>query len=415
MTVTPEQLLAERKQRLLDAYALKQPDRVPISIGLGYMLAKIGGITHQELETNPDKAQELLEKWALYFQPDAIAGQGLFTSIPSTILGDRQTKWPGFGLPPNQPFQFVEGEYMKAEEYDDFLMDPTNFTLRKFLPRAFKELEGLADLPWIPIMMIGYQALPFIGRLNTPSVATAMRAVAQAAEHYAEMSERGRANAQRMQALGFPVGVGAGPLVMAPFDFMSDTMRGMRGIFLDMYRRPDKVIASCEKARRIIVDVTIQACQMSGAKFCSIPLHRGSDGFMSISQFETFYWPSFKGMMCDLVDAGIMPVPFYEGVWDNRLHYLNELPKGKTGGRFQSSNIFKVKEVCGENMVLLGGFPVSLLQGGTPDQVRDLTKQYCQIAGKGGGFIMTTNTAMDECNPELVKVWIDATKEFGVY
>jgi hypothetical protein len=136
---------------------------------------------------------------------------------------------------------------------------------------------------------------------------------------------------------------------------------------------------------------------------------------MSIEQFETFYWPSFKGLMLDIVQAGIMPIPFYEGVWDDRLHYLNEFPKGKTGGRFQSSNMFKVKEVCGDNMVLTGGFPVSVLQGGTPDQVRDLTKQFCEKVGKCGGYIMGTNTAMDECNPELVKVWVDATKEYGVY
>lgn len=415
MGQTPQELLAERKQRLLDAYAMKQPDRVPISFGLGYMLAKISGISHQELDTNPDKAQELLEKWAMYFQPDAITGQAIFVSPPSVILGDRQTKWPGFGLPPDQPFQFVEGEYMKAEEYDEFLEDPTNFTLRKFMPRAYKELEGFADLPWLPIMLIGYAALPFVGRLNMPSVAAALKALTKAAEWYADYGARMRKNGERMNALGFPTGIGGGPLVMAPFDFMSDTMRGMRGIFLDMYRRPDKVIASCERARKIVADVTIQAAKMSGAKYCIIPLHRGSDGFMSIEQFETFYWPSFKGLMMDIVQAGITPMPFYEGVWDDRLHYLNEFPKGKTGGRFQSSNMFKVKEVCGDNLILTGGFPVSVLQGGTVEQVRDLTKQFCQIVGKGGGYVMSTNTSMDECNPELVKAWVDATKEFGVY
>ncbi|MEW5719408.1 MAG: hypothetical protein AB1817_12315, partial [Chloroflexota bacterium] len=289
MSQSPEQLLAERKQRLLDAYAMKQPDRVPISITLNYMLARLGGITCQELETNPDKAQELLEKWALYFQPDQIAGVGLFISPPSVILGDRQTKWPGFGLPPEQPFQFVEGEYMQPEEYDEFIEDPTNFTLRKFMPRAFKELEGFTDLPRFPIALIGYAGLNYLSRLNLPSVKAGLEQIGKMLQWYADAAARARANAQRMTALGFPVGIGTGPLVMAPFDFISDTLRGMRGIFLDIYRRPDKVLAAEEKARRICADAAIQAARTSGAKYVRIPLHRGSDGFMSIEQFKTFY------------------------------------------------------------------------------------------------------------------------------
>jgi hypothetical protein len=30
-------------------------------------------------------------------------------------------------------YQFVEGEYMKAEEYDLFLMDPSDFIIRYYL------------------------------------------------------------------------------------------------------------------------------------------------------------------------------------------------------------------------------------------------------------------------------------------
>jgi hypothetical protein len=43
---------------------------------------------------------------------------------------------------------------------------------------------------------------------------------------------------RRMAALGFPPAFFGGSLVEAPFDFMSDTLRGMRGIMLDMLQRP---------------------------------------------------------------------------------------------------------------------------------------------------------------------------------
>lgn len=66
-------------------------------------------------------------------------------------------------------------------------------------------------------------------------------------------------------------------------------------------------------------------------------------------------------------------------------------------------------------MTIIGGFPVSLLEGGSPDEVREHTKKMCETCGKDGGFIMTTSTVMDECDPGLVKVWVDATREYGAY
>ena len=70
----PEQLFAERNERLQAALALKQPDRIPIILGMSYMLADMYGVTHQEQQENGEKEQEMLEKAAAYFQPDVIYG-----------------------------------------------------------------------------------------------------------------------------------------------------------------------------------------------------------------------------------------------------------------------------------------------------------------------------------------------------
>ena len=71
---TPEQLFAERNARVQDALQLKQPDRIPIQLLMSYMLADMYGATHQEQQENGEKEQEMLEKAALYFQPDTIFG-----------------------------------------------------------------------------------------------------------------------------------------------------------------------------------------------------------------------------------------------------------------------------------------------------------------------------------------------------
>src|ERR1700690_924175 len=90
---TPALLLAERTKRLQDIVALKQPDRIPMMLGFGYMLSEIGGVTRQEFQDNPAKAQELLEKAALMYQPDIASGVFGFGPGASVALGDQMTKW----------------------------------------------------------------------------------------------------------------------------------------------------------------------------------------------------------------------------------------------------------------------------------------------------------------------------------
>ena len=405
-----------RSKRVDDALNLRQPDRIPIMLTLGYLLAEMGGITRQELYDNPDKKQEILEKLAIHFQPDIVTG--LFnTPSVSKILGDRMTKWPGYGLGPDGSFQFDEKEFMKVEDYDALLHDPSDYAIRTYLPRVFSELEGLALLPPLAISLFGFYATMNLSPLAAPPVMTALEALKKAAQAMMLDVKHSMGSSQRLAKLGFPPAMFAsGSMYEAPFDFMSDTLRSMRGIFLDMMRQPDKLLAAQEKVKRIMVDHAVAMVNSTGMNTATLPLHRGSDGFMSISQFERFYWPQLKDLLLQLIDVGIKPVVFYEGKWDERLEYLAELPKGKTVGLFQSSDIFKVKEVLGDTMCIIGGMSIPILTTGSVAQVREQTHEVCERVGKGGGFIMCTGILeLEGCNPELVKTWVDATKEYGVY
>jgi uroporphyrinogen-III decarboxylase len=412
---TPQQLLDERTKRLQDAMQLKQPDRIPIQLDMSYMLAEMYGVTRQEQHENGDKELEMLEKAALYFQPDSIFGV-YNNPAPSKVVGDRMTKFPGYGLGPNGSFQFVEGEYMKPEDYDDFLEDPADWSIRKLWPRVFTELEGLAMLPPLGIAAFGTYSLPTLGTLKAPPLAKALQTISRAVEAQAAVDARAVRSVERMAELGFAPPTLIGSVIEAPFDFMSDTLRGMRGIMTDIHRRPEKLLAAQEKVLRFELEYAVGWSRATGINVSFIPLHRGSDGFMSLPQFEKFYWPQLKALLVGLVEEGIMPYVFYEGVWDQRLGHLAELPKGKTVGWFQRSNIFKVKEILGNTMCITGGMPNSLLNGGTAGEVRDFTIKLCQVIGKGGGFIMTTGVGeMEGCKPDLVKVWVDTTKEYGRY
>jgi hypothetical protein len=409
-----EQLYAERSKRIWDAAVLKQPDRIPVSMTAGYLLAEYGGITHQELQDDHERSQEILERFACEFEPDSVTG--VLTPGPSLALGDRMTAWPGHGLPASGSFQFVEGEFMKADDYEAFLKDPSDWAIRTYLPRAFKEFEGLRTLPPIGMWVFGFYNLENIHFYTNPVVRAAGRAFAKAIEIAIEDGERMAESERRMAALGFPPPFFFGPHAAAPFDFMSDTMRGMRGIMLDMLREPDLLLAAEERVSGIMLEHLVMSCEATGFKLAGFPLHRGSDGFMSLTQFEKFYWPQLKNMFLKLIDHGITPFAFFEGAWDQRLEYLRELPTGKVIGWFQKSDIFKVKEVVGDTMCIVGGLPNSLLAGGTVSEVREYTHKLCEVVGKNGGYIMSTGVGeLEGSKLELVRAWVDATREFGTY
>ena len=116
-----------------------------------------------------------------------------------------------------------------------------------------------------------------------------------------------------------------------------------------------------------------------------------------------------------LIDAGLNPCPFFEGGYNEWLQYLKELPPGKVMGLFDRSDLVKVKKELGDRMCIAGGMPITLLQTGTPEQVRAETRKLIETVGQDGGFIMSCSSVLDEAEPELVKVWMEATKEYGVY
>jgi hypothetical protein len=414
---TSEQLYHERERRIQEAVQLKQPDRIPIMLPMGYLLAEIGGISKQEFHDSPEKAQTLLEQAALEFQPDSLFGVFPPDPAPHLLLGDRMTVFPGHGLEPNSEYQFVENEFMKAEDYDEFLEDPADWAIRVYLPRAFGKLEGFSLLPPLGMFLFGAYNLINLSAFTAPPLVASFQAFAKAAQATADEIALGIKNIQRTTELGFSSGILAGSIIIeAPFDLMSDTLRGMRGIMLDMFRHPDQLIQAEEKVSRFQLKFALDLSRATGIKRCFIPLHRGSDGFMSLSQFEKFYWPQLKHMMLVLIENGITPYVFYEGIWDQRLKYLAELPRAKSVGWFQRSDIVKVKQIVGDTMCIIGGMPNSLLASGTIEEVRERTKKVCDVVGKGGGFIMSVGVGeMSGSKPELVKAWVEATRQYGVY
>ncbi len=201
----------------------------------------------------------------------------------------------------------------------------------------------------------------------------------------------------------------------APFDTVADMLRGIHGTMMDMYRQPEKLLAMMEKILRLELREVAKIKKTGGFAAVEITLHLGADGFMSAKQFETFYWPGLKKLMLALIAEGITPCPFLEGDWTSRLHYFTDLPRGKALLYMGSNDLVQAKKILGETACLAGNMPLSLLQSGTPGQVKEYSKKLIDEVGPGGGFIMSCRGAMDDADPELVKVWAEFTREYGVY
>ena len=139
------------------------PDRVPLAVSLGFFAAKYAGFTNQEVMYDPEKLWEAQWKTSLDFPQDLDRDPYGLTFLGPVLdgIGYRQLRWAGRGLPADAAYQFVEGEYMKAEEYDHFLIDPSDFIVRVYFPRICERLTGLSKLPSLHSILSYSFGIPF--------------------------------------------------------------------------------------------------------------------------------------------------------------------------------------------------------------------------------------------------------------
>ncbi len=413
MSKSAQALFEEREKRVHDAIACKVPDRVPLLPFFGAFASQYGGITRTQELYDIEKSLDAAYKTTVDFEPDMACPTLAFGPVMET-LDYKQLKWSGRDLNEDGGYQFVDGEYMKADEYEALMYDPTDFIIRSYWPRVFGKLGGFGNMPplrqIISYYMGGYMGfMPFA----MPPGEEALTAMKKAGEESAKVAGATMEYMKKIEAAGFPLIFSGG--TQAPFDTLSDFFRGTRYVMMDMFRYPDKVIAATEKLLPMMIEAALGIAKMSGNPRVFIPLHKGQEGFMSPDQYDRFYWPTFKALLEALVDHDLNPMVLAEGSYTARLDNLRELPEGKIVFWFEEVDMAKAKEKLGGRVCIMGNVPMSLLVGGTPDEVRDYCKKIIDIAGKDGGFIMSAAAVMDKAKTENVRAMMEATRQYGVY
>jgi len=412
-----EKAYKERVTRIKNAIQMKQlPDRVPILPSFGMFPAIDNGYTCEEVMFDYDKAHAAWMKTLQDFEPDAFVSSGYASSGPVLeALDYKQLRLPGRGVDPKHVYQFIEGEYVRAEElYDAFIDDPSDFMLRSYLPRVCGALGPLQMIR--PIHeSFGYyiSIVANLIPLGMLEIAGAIQSIQKAAAEAMKWAMHIGAETQEVLRMGFPVMFGGQSA--APYDVIGDWFRGTQGIMVDMYRCPDKLIQAMEKLVPMLIKMGIDQANQAGIPIVFLMLHKGAEGFMSIDQFKTFYWPGLRKVMAGLIEEGMAPVPLFEGDYTSRLDIIKDIPKGKAIYWFEKVDIYKAKEILGNTVCFRGNVPVTLLCIGTPEDVKAYVKELIDIVGKGGGLIVDCGIWFDEAKHENVKAMVDFTKEYGVY
>lgn len=406
-----------RGRRLADAIRLREPDRVPVLLTAGGFVAEHAGVDHAAMMYDYPKAVEALIKYHRDFDVDYQAPSNFMPGPIYDRLGYKLYKWPGNQLSPNQPFQAVEGEYMSVDEYDQLIADPERFITRTYTPRVLDALGGLegmpsfwgtTELPFVPFMMAPFAA---------PPIQEAFEAIFDSAKLALEyLGALGQAGATIVGEMGLPGTLGG--FTKVPYDFIGDTLRGTRGIMLDMYREPEKLLAACEALVPMAVEMAVGAATAAGNPFVFVVMHKGADGFMSNEDFAKFYWPGFKAIMLGMIEEGVIPFNFVEGGYNSRLDIIaedNDIPAGRTAWMFDKTDMAEAKKKFGSWACVGGNVPASLFKAGTPERMDSHVKGLLDVAAPGGGFFLAPGAVVDNATDANVEAYLRAGKEYGTY
>ena len=383
-----KKLFDERLGRYQAAIALEPTDRIPIATGTNVYAEIYSGNTKQETLYNPDKWLQAELAFARDFPEfDVLRNNRIYGPLYDAI-DLKSYQLSGREVGPNTDFQFMEAEYMLADEYDALIANPVKFMFDCFLPRILGEFKERGSIR-------SYMAFLKAGMAQ------------------AQWGQIMRNRTMVLQQAGMPQPMGGA--FLAPFDALADVLRGLRGSLLDCRRQPDKVLAACEALVPEQINFALATADPLKRWPVFVPTHKAC--FMSPKQFDKFYWPSFKKVLEGVIAAGHSVRAYLEGDWAPHWHHMLELPKGKVLCDIDNQgDIFRAKKEIGHHQCIAGGVKNTQLILGTPEEVRQQVKLLCETVGQGGGFIVSGGCNIGyETKPENLRAMADAIMEFGWY
>jgi hypothetical protein len=402
-----------RATRMIKAIKMEIPDRVPLHLAASSFVAYNAGYTYKDVLYDYSKIYPAWEKYITEFDQDSNDAPGFFCARAYEILDYKVNKWPGHGLPDNVSLHnFVEQEYMKADEYDLFMSNQFDFGARFFTPRTWGAFEPFAKLP----PLNSYSGLPdqLIALALDPTFRELFKKIIAAAEERARYNEVIGKCARLSLEYGYPPLMGG--VMLAPFDTVADMLRGTRGSVLDMYRQSAKLLECLEMITQQSIKNTVAMAAMSKSPIVFVPMHKGADSFMSVPQFEKYYWPTFRKLLLGVVNEGLVPMMVIDGSYNEaRLKIISELPRSSVIWTMEKTDMFLAKKILGNSACIAGNVTAAQLYTQTPEFIKEYSRKLIEVCGEGGGYILALGSGIDKCAPANLHAIIEAAEEYGYY
>lgn len=413
MDHTNKEEMDRRQKRISDTVELKMTDRVPFVPQIGNFYALGYGLTIQEVMEDITALIPVMEQYVKKYDPDMVYAPGFYPADALESAEYSNARWPGdfHHLPENTPYQFIDREYMEEDNYEEYLRDPSGFLFNRVLPQKYRGFEGLAYLK-APVLC--GQAIFRLAALGLAPVREALQRMIKTGEALQKnLTGLSKVNSF-VKEMGYPL---LGDSVMVtPFDDFADNVRGLIAAIIDMKTDPQRLNEVLLRWGDVTIPAGVSLAKRSGSKFVFIPLHCGADNFMSLDNYNRYYWPHLKRLIMALIDEGLVPVPLCEGKYTSRLETLTDVPAGKVIYFFEDVDLKRAKTILSGHACFGAGMKTQLLlQGSDPGAVTEETKRTLDICAPGGGFIMTNSLSMDNVEHSCFEAWRDAVRKYGVY
>ncbi|MBP7869113.1 MAG: hypothetical protein KA031_00345 [Candidatus Hydrogenedentes bacterium] len=398
MNPSMEQRYLERLNRFVTALRNEKPDCVPIRPFAAEFVARYAGYTCQEVTHDFNKAFDATRKTLSDFDWDAAPGSMVYVWTGLTqALGLRYYGIPGIDVPPDTGFQYLEPpanqSFMREDEYDQLIEDPTAFLYNVWLPRASRAIE------------------PVGGTVTANHNYALVKGAMAMMNYFNAFPVQG---ARMREECGTASAISG--IFKAPFDIIGDKLRGYEGLTMDMLVQPEKVLAACEALMPHLYQMALSGADPDGHVPIGFWMHRGCVPFITPEQFRSHYWPTLKPIIEELWAHGHQTMFYAEGNWDYHLDTFAELPERSILFHVDRSNLERAHKSLGHKFCLSGGVPNTVLSYGSPDEVRDACKKVIDIAARDGGFIMDASAILqNDAKPENLRIFTECTREYGQY
>ncbi len=350
-----------RIKRILKTTNHEEPDRVPVFTIIADWSISYYGTTFQACLDDPAwYIKEVSSKIFRDMKCDMVTSSGMINNLEFDQIvgaGSRFVSEDGVTI------QHKEGVMMEAEDYPKLIKDPWNFFITDLIPKRY---------PGITVERVA-KAVSSMMRVGEP--------LSWIADYYKE-------------EFGLPF-IAVGGYAFPPFDFIFDSLRGFKGAVTDLRRIPEQVLAAAEALSPLLEPyMALPAAPAKAEPFPFTMTNMHSPTYLSKTQFEKFFVPTYDKMINKLYQSGRKLFLFLEGDWRQHYDWLNSLPKNFIIGLVEKDDIIEMKKKVGDNITLVGGMPLNVLKYESKEYCIDYAKRIVDACAPGGGYMFGTDKTL---------------------